>query len=186
RVIYERGAFDLEASNLVTSVLVVYGIGMFVYLARDVLVRVFYALGDGQTPFRISLINIVLNAILDFGLIRWLGAPGLVLATVGVNVFSTLAMVAILHRRLGGLPLASWSGAIASLTTLAILSGGVAWGILQGLITWLGPAGFGGLLLQLLLPAMGGLLMFAGVALMLPIPEVGQLAQRLRQKFRRR
>lgn len=44
----------------------VYGFGMFVYLARDVLVRVFYATGDGQTPFRISLVNIVLNGVLDF------------------------------------------------------------------------------------------------------------------------
>jgi len=28
---------------------------MFVYLGRDVLVRVFYALGDGITPFRVSI-----------------------------------------------------------------------------------------------------------------------------------
>ena len=32
-----------------------YGLGMPAYLARDVLVRVFYALGDGQTPFRVSV-----------------------------------------------------------------------------------------------------------------------------------
>ncbi|ASC72482.1 putative lipid II flippase MurJ [Halomicronema hongdechloris C2206] len=87
RLVYERGAFDLEASQLVTSLLMAYGIGMFVYLSRDVLVRVFYALGDdGQTPFRISLVNIGLNAALDFWLTRWFGAPGLVLATVGVNI----------------------------------------------------------------------------------------------------
>jgi putative peptidoglycan lipid II flippase len=76
RVIYERGAFDQEASALVTSVLMVYGLGMFVYLARDVLVRVFYALGDGQTPFRISLVNIVLNGVLDLsGSSSGLGPP---------------------------------------------------------------------------------------------------------------
>jgi putative peptidoglycan lipid II flippase len=186
RVIYERGAFDAEASGLVTSVLMVYGFGMFVYLARDVLVRVFYALGDGQTPFRISLINIVLNAVLDFWFIRWLGAPGLVLATVGVNVFSTLALVVILHRRLRGLPLVSWGSAIAALTALSLLSGGAAWVTLNGLIRWLGTAGFGVLLLQLVIPGGVAVLIFALGALALPIPEVRQLADRLGQRLRRR
>ena len=112
RVIYERGAFDQKASNLVISLLIVYGLGMFIYLARDVLVRVFYAMGDGQTPFKISFINIGLNALLDYWFIQWLGAPGLVLATVGVNLFATLILLLILHQRLGGLPLKSLTGEI--------------------------------------------------------------------------
>jgi len=185
RVIYERGAFDQDASNLVTSVLMVYGIGMFVYLARDVLVRVFYALGDGQTPFRISLINIVLNGVLDFFFIRWLGAPGLVLATVGVNVFSTLALTVILHRRLRGLPLREWGGAIALLTLLSAIAGTAAWGTLQGLETWLGTEGIGVLVLQLLIPGGVGLLIFVVGAFLLPIPEAKQLAGRLRERVRR-
>ena len=63
RVVYERGAFDQAASGLVASLLVVNGFGMFVYLGRDVLVRVFYALGDGNTPFRVSMANIFLNTL---------------------------------------------------------------------------------------------------------------------------
>ncbi|MBE9160116.1 murein biosynthesis integral membrane protein MurJ [Nodosilinea sp. LEGE 06152] len=185
RVIYERGAFDEDASNLVTSVLMVYGIGMFVYLARDVLVRVFYALGDGQTPFRISLINIVLNGVLDFFFIRWLGAPGLVLATVGVNVFSTLALTVILHRRLRGLPLREWGGAIALLTLLSFVSGTAAWGTLQWLETQLGTQGIGVLVLQLLIPGGIGLLIFVVGAFLLPIPETKQLAARIRERVRR-
>ncbi|WP_313887474.1 murein biosynthesis integral membrane protein MurJ [Nodosilinea sp. LEGE 07088] len=185
RVVYERGAFDQEASNLVTSVLMVYGIGMFVYLARDVLVRVFYALGDGQTPFRISLINIVLNGVLDFFFIRWLGAPGLVLATVGVNVFSTLALTAILHRRLRGLPLVNWGSAIALLTVLSLFAGTAAWGTLQGLETWLGTEGIGVLLLQLAIPGTVGLLIFALGAFWLPIPEAKQLGARIGERVRR-
>jgi len=38
----------------------------FVYLGRDVLVRVFYALGDGITPFRVSMVSIFLNAVLAY------------------------------------------------------------------------------------------------------------------------
>jgi hypothetical protein len=39
------------------------------YLGRDVLVRVFYALGDGTTPFRLSLAGIGLNVIFDWVLV---------------------------------------------------------------------------------------------------------------------
>jgi putative peptidoglycan lipid II flippase len=186
RVIYERGAFDTEASALVTSVLMVYGLGMFVYLARDVLVRVFYALGDGQTPFRISLVNIVLNGVLDFIFIRQFGAPGLVLATVGVNIFSTLVMVAVLHKRLRGLPLLEWGGAIAALSAVSLVTGGAAYGSFRVLASWLGSEGILVLLLQLLIPGLVGVLMFALGAMVLPIPEAGQLVTRLKQKLSRR
>lgn len=185
RIIYERGAFDLAASEFVTSVLVVYGLGMFIYLARDVLVRVFYALGDGQTPFRISLVNIGLNAGLDFWLIRWLGAPGLVLATVGVNLVSAVAMAVILDRRLGGLPWVNWGGAIAALSGLSAIAGVAAWGVFTGLTQWLGTEGLLIQLLQLALAGGIGLVIFGLGALALPIPETGLLIQRLRQRFQR-
>jgi putative peptidoglycan lipid II flippase len=70
KIVYQRYAFAEDASLIVAPVLMAYGLGMFFYLARDVLVRVFYALGDGQTPFRISIGNIFLNAILDYILVQ--------------------------------------------------------------------------------------------------------------------
>ncbi|HEY9764061.1 MAG TPA: murein biosynthesis integral membrane protein MurJ [Trichocoleus sp.] len=185
RIIYERGAFDLGASQMVTSLLMAYGIGMFVYLSRDVLVRVFYALGDGQTPFRISLINIGLNAFLDFWFMRWFGAPGLVLATVTVNILSALAMIIILDRRLNGLPWLAWSRPIAALTLVSGLAGTVAWGVRLGLENWLGAEGFWIQLLQLAIAGTLGLGLFALGATILPIPEARLLAERLRQRLRR-
>jgi len=183
RLIYERGAFDLEASRLVTSLLMAYGIGMFVYLCRDVLVRVFYALGDGQTPFRISLVNIGLNGVLDFWLMGWFGAPGLVLATVGVNMISVVAMVVILDRRLGGLPLLAWSRPILGLVVVSIGAGAAAWGVRLGLETWLGSDGIWRQVLQLAIAGVLGIGMSIVGTMALGIPEATQLAQRLRQRF---
>ncbi|PSN18022.1 murein biosynthesis integral membrane protein MurJ, partial [filamentous cyanobacterium CCP5] len=186
RVVYERGAFDLEASRFVTSLLMAYGIGMFIYLARDVLVRVFYALGDGQTPFRISLVNIGLNAFLDFWFIRWFGAPGLVLATVGVNITSTLAMVILLDRKLNGLGWLGWARPIALLTGLSAVTGLVAWGARNGLEGMLGSDGIWTQLLVLAIASGLGLAVFALGAVLSPIPEANQLGQRLRRRFLRR
>ena len=68
-LIYERGAFDAQAVQLVTGLLMAYGLGMPAYLGRDVLVRVFYALGDGTTPFRLSAAGIGLNVLFDWLLV---------------------------------------------------------------------------------------------------------------------
>jgi putative peptidoglycan lipid II flippase len=185
QVIYERGAFDLDAAEIVTAVLVAYGLGMFVYLARDVLVRVYYALGDAQTPFRISLVNIGLNALLDYFFIRWFGAPGLVLATVGVNITSTLAMVYLLDRKLHGLPWLQWSRPIAMLTLISGVAGVAAWGTRLGLEQVFGLEGFFNRLLQLAIAGTIGLVVFSLGTLALRIPEATLLVNRIAGRFRR-
>jgi putative peptidoglycan lipid II flippase len=183
RVIYERGAFDAQASTMVTSVLMAYGVGMFVYLGRDVLVRVFYALGDGDTPFRISIVNIFLNALLDYLLINQLGAPGLVLATVGVNIFSMVALLVLLERKLNGLPWLEWGRSVGVLILASILAGVAAWAVRLGLEQGLGTQGFGVNLLILSLAGLAGLGIFGGIAISLRIPEAHLLIQRLKLKF---
>lgn len=186
RVVYERFAFNEQDSQLVTSVLIAYAIGMFVYLARDVLVRVFYALEDADTPFRISVISIFLNAVFDFLLVRPLGAPGLVLATLSVNLFSLVAFLWILNRRLHGLPLREWSVSIGGLTLLSFGSGLVAYGVLQLLYGWLGSEGLLVQLGQLAIAGFAGLAVFVVIAPVFRLPELRLLTDRLQQRFLRR
>jgi putative peptidoglycan lipid II flippase len=185
QVIYERGAFQSQASQLVASLLVAYSIGMFVYLARDVLVRVFYALGDGDTPFRISIVNIFLNAVLDYLLVKPFGAPGLVLATVGVNFTSTIVLLWLLNRKLRGLPLREWTWPVLGLTGASVVAGLATWGVSWGFQRiWSTPT----LLLQLVqlsLAGVVGLGVFALLATQMKLPEVDIFVSRLRQKFSR-
>ncbi len=184
QVVYQRGAFKPEDTIFVASLLVAYSVGMFVYLARDVLVRVFYALGDGDTPFRISIVNIFLNAILDYLLVKPFGAPGLVLATVGVNFTSTIALLWLLNRKLDGLPLREWSFPILGLTAASAVAGFASWGVNLGL--QIGNAqGFLLQLLQLSLSGLVGLAIFALITSLMKLPEVDIFVARLRQKFNR-
>ena len=185
RVIYERQAFDEQAAMQVAPVLIAYGIGMFVYLGRDVLVRVFYGLGDGQTPFRISVFNIFLNAVLDYLLVNTFGTPGIVLATVGVNITSMVALLWLLNKKLNGVPWREWMLPIFGLAVNSVFAGltswGVSWGCEQVVAisnVWLG-------LLQLSLAGIAGLAIFALLATRLNLPEVDIFVTRLRQKFRK-
>lgn len=186
RAVYERYAFSREDASLTASVLIAYAVGMFFYLSRDVLVRVFYALEDADTPFRISIVNIFLNALLDFLLVGPLGAPGLVLATVGVNLTSMLAMLWILHRRLGGLPLRALTLPTVGLALASAIAGVATWGTLQGLERLWGSGNLWILLAQLAIASGVGLGVFVGLAMQLKLPELRLLSDRLLQKVRRR
>ncbi|GAB4280714.1 MAG: murein biosynthesis integral membrane protein MurJ [Oscillatoriaceae cyanobacterium] len=185
RVVYERGAFNLQASQFVAPMLMAYGVGMFFYLARDVVVRVFYALGDGETPFRVSVANIVLNGVLDYLLMKPFGAPGLVLATVGVNITSTVVLLWLLDRKLNGLPLVQWTGSITTLTIASIFAGGAGWGTLLGLEAVLGTDGLLVQLLELSVASLAGLAIFAVATIQLKLPEMDILVERVRQKLRK-
>lgn len=177
QVIYERGAFNSGDSQLVGSVLTAASVGMFVYLGRDVMVRAFYALGDANAPFRISLVNIGINALLDWLLVPRFGAPGIVLATVGVNALAMIALLWLLDRRLGGLPWGAWAGPFGGVLGGSLLAGLTAWGVRWQLTPWLGSS-LGEQLLLLAIASVAGLGVFAIVAWRLNLPEVRALLRR--------
>jgi putative peptidoglycan lipid II flippase len=191
-LIYERGAFDTAAADLVGRLLMAYGLGMPAYLARDVLVRVFYALGDGVTPFRWSLAGIGLNAIFCWlfvgGPTPWglqlpvlnFGAPGLVLATVGVNLITCVGLLLALGSRLGGLPLRTWSRD-TGLLTLAATAGGVAAWALAHFVGW--PAGLWGRLLQTSLGTGMAFALYGLIASLAGVPEAIELLSMLRRRL---
>eukprot|EP00850_Spirogloea_muscicola_P011095 SM000067S20372 [mRNA] locus=s67:538159:543429:- [translate_table: standard] len=129
RTLLERSTFDAAASSSVSSLVICYVIGATSYLARDVLVRVFYALGDGQLPFRVSILAVLANAFLDWFLVRKLGygAQGLILATLACNTGSAVAFLLILSNRLGGLGLKDWARPFLTLLALASVSSVIAY-----------------------------------------------------------
>jgi putative peptidoglycan lipid II flippase len=193
-LVYERGAFDAGAALLVGGLLMAYGVGMPAYLARDVLVRVFYALGDGTTPFRFSVAGIGLNVMFDWLLVGgptpWglqlpalnFGAPGLVLATVAVNVLTCLALLLALRQRLGGLPLLAWARDTALLLGASLLAGLVAWA-LASFVAW--PADLFGRLWQTAISGSAGLLLYTAVAWGLRVPEAQQVISQVSAKLPR-
>lgn len=183
RVIYERRAFNQQASSLVASLLLVYAVGMFFYLARDVLVRVFYALEDGNTPLKITLWGLLVNALFCFLFTQSFGAPGLAMATVGVNLFSLIALLWILHRRLNGLLWREMGMPILGLAIASVVCGGVTWGVLIGCQRLLGTEGLLIQLLQLGLAGLTGLVVFCLCVWPLQLPEVDYFLGRIRSKL---
>jgi putative peptidoglycan lipid II flippase len=185
RLVYERGVFDPNASALVASVLAAYAFGMFVYLGRDVLVRVFYALGDSTTPFKISVVNIFLNALFDYLLVGRFGVPGVVLATVSVNVISVCALTYFLDRRLNGVKWQGWFFPIVGLGGASMLAGSLSWWLWTQVVQWVPGENFFTFAVQLAIPGLVGLAIFVAIALQLRIPEVQLFLDKFIQRFRK-
>ena len=193
-LVYERGAFDASAAQLVAALLMAYGLGMPAYLGRDVLVRVFYALGDGTTPFRLSLAGIGLNVIFDWlmvgGPTPWgnqspfnFGASGLVLATVAINVLTCLALLLVLKRRMPAMTLIPWGMDTTRLLLAGVLTGCMVWGLSLG-VDW--PLGWLGLLARVGIPSLLGLAFFGLVGSALGVAEVQEIGTMLLRRLRLR
>mgnify|MGYP000364908001 CR=1 FL=1 len=94
-VVLQRLSFGVSASTMVSSILsyckntqiillcsslseeviecftnIVDIAGSSIYLMREVFIQLFYILGDGKTPFCISIAAIAVNALLDWVLVR--------------------------------------------------------------------------------------------------------------------
>ena len=193
-LVYERGAFDASAAQLVAALLMAYGLGMPAYLGRDVLVRVFYALGDGTTPFRLSMAGIGLNVIFDWLLVGgptpWgnqspfnFGASGLVLATVAINILTCLALLLVLKRRMPAMTLIPWGMDTTRLLLAGVLTGCMVWGLSLG-VDW--PLGWLGLLARVGIPSLLGLACFGLVGSALGVAEVQEIGTMLLRRLRLR
>jgi peptidoglycan biosynthesis protein MviN/MurJ (putative lipid II flippase) len=73
----------------------------------------------GATPFRVGLAAVAMNVALDAAPVRRLGAPGLVLASVGVNLFAVVLLALALERALGRIAWWGLSGDLLA-NTLAV------------------------------------------------------------------
>lgn len=101
RVLFERGAFDAADTAETAYILVVLAMGMIPYAWRDLLVRVFYALGDAKVPFWSSIASIALVVPLDWLLVGPFGSGGIALTTLIVTLAQALVLGLWLKHRIG-------------------------------------------------------------------------------------
>jgi putative peptidoglycan lipid II flippase len=185
QAVYQNGAFKSQDSLLVGSILIASSSGMFIFLARDILVRVFYALGDGATPFKISMVNIFFNFLFDYLFWKPFGAAGITLSTVCINLISFSTMLYLLDRRLNGLP---WRGLLplVGIFLASIVTGAVTWGVSYGWQQFIPVGNKITLLIQLAISAGIGLGVFVAIVSQLKLPEFDKFVGQIRQKILRK
>jgi putative peptidoglycan lipid II flippase len=91
--LFARGAFDVTAAKAAASVLVAYAAGLPAFVVLRTVTPLFHATGDTRTPVVATVVAMVCNLAVKFGLIVGLhfGVEGLALGTtvgVWVNVLT--------------------------------------------------------------------------------------------------
>ncbi len=188
-LIYQRGAFGGEATTLVKNLLIAYGIGMPAYLGRELLVRVFYSLGDGFTPFRLSILGIGLNVLLDWffvgGPTPWgnqipfnFGASGLVFATTIINIITFTLLLIKLNHKLKGLPINEWLIDTNKLFLSGAIAGTLTWAF-KSAIDW--QESFTGLFFEITLSGIFGFFLYTLIGKYMGIKEINNLLGTLKK-----
>lgn len=197
KLLFERGAWSPNDTEMVASVLYILIPMIFFYVARDLLTRVFYAFQDSKTPFAIAVMAILVKIFLDwlFVSVFKLGISGIALATTLITIFNLSWLFYFLRKRTGRL------GTVAMLKPLAImLTGSVFCGAISYLLSSIVPASliqqlasmFGlasavariALALNIGIASSAGILIYVGFCYVLRLEELRLVADKIQAKLK--
>ena len=107
RLLLEHGVVTEESTSLLVPVLMVFVLGLVPFSTFQLVLRAFYALQDTRTPFRVNLVSVGVNVVVDLLLfnllpVRW-KIPGLAFGHVSSYTVGSALLLYLLSRRIGGL-----------------------------------------------------------------------------------
>jgi putative peptidoglycan lipid II flippase len=126
QVLYQRGEFDAQSTQLVAWALLWYAAGLVGHSLVEILARAFYSLHDTRTPVFIGMLAMSLNAIFSylfawtFTLLGWMPHGGLALANSLATGLESVGLLYFMRRKLDGLQGrliidAAWKALVAAL-----------------------------------------------------------------------
>ncbi len=102
RVLFQRDAFTVADTSAVAPVLAAFSLGLTFANVNMLFNRSFQSMQRPWLPLYVGLVNLALNALLDWLLLGPLGASGIALSTSLVSLFNTVALAYLLRRKIGG------------------------------------------------------------------------------------
>lgn len=180
KLLFERGKFTTHSTEMVTTVMIFLAPGIFFYLARDLITRVFYAHQDSKTPFLIALAAIVLQTVLDWLLVSHFktGIAGIAIATTLVTIFNLCALTFFARKKIGRLGTTKLVYPTAIMLTASTICGAIAWFVSKN-VSAIIPQNFIGQSISLCLSAGLGMLAYLLVCVAFKLEEPSSVADRL-------
>lgn len=102
-VAFERGEFDVTATEMTTKALIFYSLGLVAMSLRLLITKVYYSLQDTKTPMINGAISVGFNIVLNLILVRIMAHAGLAFATSIAITIATLLMFYDLKKKIGSL-----------------------------------------------------------------------------------
>lgn len=160
-VIYERGAFDAEATSQTAQALMAFASGLPAYVMLKVFQPAFFAREDMRTPFYFSVVMVAVNIVLSLSLFPTLGHVAIAVATSISAWVNLLLLVITLWRRGDFKPDSATLRRLVLLLVSSVLMGGAILLMRSQLLPWLEASFAWQLLSVTLMIGAGGALYFA-------------------------
>ncbi len=102
KVVFERGAFNDNATFMVTQALWFLSFSILPYVFRDSITRVYYSFNDSATPFYVAFSSIILKVLFNYILVKklMLGIGGITLSTSLVTLFNATVLGILISRKI--------------------------------------------------------------------------------------
>jgi putative peptidoglycan lipid II flippase len=98
--LFERGAFDAEASRATAATVQAFAVGLPAYVLVKVMAPAFFAREDTRTPVLVAVLALIANVVLILVFIDALAHVGIALATALAN-WLNVSLLALLLARAG-------------------------------------------------------------------------------------
>ncbi len=182
RLVFERGAFDAQASLWTTQALIYYSLGLIFFSFNQALTPLFFANKDTRTPVHIAAAMVALNIVLNFILMQFMQHRGLAFATSITAMVNFVIQFYLIRKKM---PKVSFAGILPNiLKTLAICA--VMLYVLLKVEALVPARGFWQLGAKLAGFGIASLLFFYGAGLLLKLDYLSEAASRLCKKFLRK
>jgi putative peptidoglycan lipid II flippase len=178
RLVYERGAFGNEATDLTSTALFWWSISLPFQGVSLLFSRTFFSLQRPWVTTALAGLNLVVNAALAAALYGPFEIAGIVLGTVAGTIVMCVAQGWLLRGDLGGVEGPRTLDAAVRMLVAAALLGAVSYGVWDGL-----DAALGGSFVAQAVSVLGGILAggaaYAGAVWVLRVYEARQIKQLL-------
>ncbi len=179
RLLYQRGEFDAEATELVRTALVWWSISLPFQGISLLFSRTFFGLQQPWATTGLAMANMIVNAAVAFALYEPFGIAGIVVGTVAGTLVMTVGQGWLLRRQLGGIEGRRIVGAITRMLAAAAALAALSYLVWRGLDDALGRS----LIAQVASVGAGiaaGVVAYGTAVWLLRVPEARQVARLVR------
>jgi putative peptidoglycan lipid II flippase len=129
RLLFQHGRVTAHDAELIQSSLLFYAGGIWAFSLLQIVNRAYYAVHDTVTPLVMSVVNIVLNLVVEIPLLWWLGEPAMALGTLVSFAVQAIVMLWMLDRRIGPVGLGGLAKPVGKILLATAVMAGACWAV---------------------------------------------------------
>ena len=177
--LFQRGNFNESNTIITAKCLLCYNIAFSFIGLREILSRIFYALKDTKTPVINSVIGVILNIFLNLTLSKYLGLPGIALATTISIIFTVILLFFTLYKKYKVLYIKEIIVTFLKIILASIIVGFIVYNIKNILINY-------PLILNLMFSSLVGIIIYILIIIFMRIKIVDDFVKQIKRNVIRR